>query len=257
MAYYGAPGAPGGYHHPAGGYPMAAPPPSSPYTPGFAPANPAAFAMFQAVDADRSGSISFRELHAALSNGGWSKFSPRTTRLLIKMFDADKTGAGRRRGAARVRARALGIATAPAVSNPPSPHPSHPPPTPPPRHPPWNAGSAGALNYFEFERLVTQLNAWRAWFDAADRDRSGKLDVAEVSSACAHFGFNLAPPLLRLIFSAFDEDVSGQLGFDEFVQLLAELNALTALFRRHDTTGAGVATMDYASFMSIVFATRS
>lgn len=30
----------------------------------------------------------------ALSNGGWTKFSPRTTKLLIKMFDVSHSGEG-------------------------------------------------------------------------------------------------------------------------------------------------------------------
>lgn len=55
--------------------------------------NPAAWALFTAVDVDRSGSISEKELQVALSNGGWTTFSPRTTRVLIRMFDADRSGA--------------------------------------------------------------------------------------------------------------------------------------------------------------------
>lgn len=71
------------------------------------------------------------------------------------------------------------------------------------------------------------------------------------------FGFNLPPALLSAIFSAYDEDASGALGFDEYIQLLAELNALTSLFRRHDPAGTGHAQLDYTTFMGIVFATRS
>ncbi len=90
-AGYG-PGAPGAG---AGAY-MPAPPAAAPFNPyagGFVAANPAAWAMFTAVDANRSGSVDAKELHAALSHGGWTKFSPKTTRLLMKMFDADRTGA--------------------------------------------------------------------------------------------------------------------------------------------------------------------
>lgn len=51
----------------------------SPYQAGWHPQNPTAYALFIAVDADRSGSISFNELQTALSNGGWTKFSAKTT----------------------------------------------------------------------------------------------------------------------------------------------------------------------------------
>jgi hypothetical protein len=108
----------------------AAPQRFNPYVQGFAPANPTCWALFQAVDTDRcacnassvrrflfyfvfpssaapaltqhafecflpccrSGQISAKELQMALSNGGWTQFSPRTTRVLIKMFDADHSG---------------------------------------------------------------------------------------------------------------------------------------------------------------------
>lgn len=72
---------------------MTRPPPNfSPYAPGYTPANPNAFTLFQNVDHDRSGYIDIKELHHALSNGGWTKFSPKTTRLLMKMFDLDRSG---------------------------------------------------------------------------------------------------------------------------------------------------------------------
>jgi hypothetical protein len=41
---------------------------------------------------DRSGSISQKELQLALSNGGWTPFSVKTTKMLIKMFDVDRSG---------------------------------------------------------------------------------------------------------------------------------------------------------------------
>ena len=69
------------------------PPPNfSPYAPGYTPSNPTAFTLFQAVDHDKSGFIDIKELHNALSNGRWTKFSPKTTRLLMKMFDLDRSG---------------------------------------------------------------------------------------------------------------------------------------------------------------------
>lgn len=40
-------------------------------------------------------------------------------------------------------------------------------------------------------------------------------------------------------------------------QSLTEVASLTAAFRRYDPTGAGRATLDYGTFMHLVFATRS
>ncbi|KAK9294430.1 hypothetical protein QLX08_010952 [Tetragonisca angustula] len=47
--------------------------------------------VFQRVDKDRSGAITAEELQQALSNGTWTPFNPETVRLMIGMFDIDKT----------------------------------------------------------------------------------------------------------------------------------------------------------------------
>nr|CAF74916.1 apoptosis-linked gene 2 [Suberites domuncula] len=48
--------------------------------------------IFQKVDKDRSGAISSDELQQALSNGSWTAFNPETIRLMIGMFDRDRSG---------------------------------------------------------------------------------------------------------------------------------------------------------------------
>merc|ERR1711963_929563 len=47
---------------------------------------------FNAVDQDRSGQIDFKELQRALVNGNWSNFSEEACRMMVDMFDRDKTG---------------------------------------------------------------------------------------------------------------------------------------------------------------------
>lgn len=47
---------------------------------------------FKAVDQDNSGSISADELQKALMNGNWSQFNGETCRLMIGMFDKDRSG---------------------------------------------------------------------------------------------------------------------------------------------------------------------
>merc|ERR1712130_339562 len=55
-------------------------------------ANPMVAQWFQAVDQDRSGHINAIELQRALVNGNMSQFSEETCRLMIEMFDADRSG---------------------------------------------------------------------------------------------------------------------------------------------------------------------
>lgn len=97
----GYPGAPqGGYPGPGaappqGGYP-GAPPPQGGY-PGYgAPQQPSVDPQtqqwFNAVDQDRSGQITAQELQKALVNGNWSNFSEEACRLMIDMYDQNRTG---------------------------------------------------------------------------------------------------------------------------------------------------------------------
>lgn len=69
---YAAPGAPPG-----------GPPPGVP---------PFLWNLFSAVDQDRNGQITAKELQAALINGNWSPFNDETCRLMISMFDRDNSG---------------------------------------------------------------------------------------------------------------------------------------------------------------------
>ncbi|NXQ78882.1 PEF1 protein, partial [Nyctibius grandis] len=99
-----APGAPYGQPPPGGPYggPIPAQLPGSrpgsvgPTPPGGRNAppgvDPEAFSWFQAVDADRSGYISVKELKQALVNSNWSTFNDETCLLMINMFDKTRSG---------------------------------------------------------------------------------------------------------------------------------------------------------------------
>ncbi|KAJ7288830.1 hypothetical protein C8J57DRAFT_1281378 [Mycena rebaudengoi] len=83
---YGAPppaGGPGGY---GGGF---APPPASGPPPG---ADPQLWSWFSSVDTDRSGAITAPELERALINGDWTPFDLDTVKLLMTIFDTDRSG---------------------------------------------------------------------------------------------------------------------------------------------------------------------
>ncbi|KAI0087074.1 hypothetical protein BDY19DRAFT_986188 [Irpex rosettiformis] len=79
--YGGAPGygGPGGF--------QAGPPQGAP--PG---ADPQLWNWFTAVDTDRSGHISAPELQKALINGDWTPFDLDTVKLLMAIFDTDRSG---------------------------------------------------------------------------------------------------------------------------------------------------------------------
>jgi len=55
-------------------------------------ADPQLWQWFSAVDADRSGSITATELQAALVNGNWTRFDLDTVKMLMSIFDTDRSG---------------------------------------------------------------------------------------------------------------------------------------------------------------------
>ncbi|KAF4627363.1 hypothetical protein G7Y89_g10794 [Cudoniella acicularis] len=65
-------------------------PPPSPAPPNGA--DPALWPLFKAVDKDGSGQLSEKELRSALVNGDWSSFDPYTVKMMIRMFDTDRSG---------------------------------------------------------------------------------------------------------------------------------------------------------------------
>ncbi|TFK29788.1 apoptosis-linked protein [Coprinopsis marcescibilis] len=84
-----------------GRHPAPPPPPTSGYghqAPNYYPppvppgADPNLWSYFSAVDADRSGAISVTELQQALVNGNWSRFDLDTVKMLMGIFDTDRSG---------------------------------------------------------------------------------------------------------------------------------------------------------------------
>ncbi|EJD44073.1 EF-hand [Auricularia subglabra TFB-10046 SS5] len=55
-------------------------------------ADPTLWAWFSAVDVDGSGSISATELQQALVNGNWTQFDLDTVKMLMTIFDTDRSG---------------------------------------------------------------------------------------------------------------------------------------------------------------------
>ncbi|KAJ7470285.1 hypothetical protein FB451DRAFT_331373 [Mycena latifolia] len=54
--------------------------------------DPQLYQYFSAVDQDRSGSITVTELQSALVNGNWTRFDLDTVKMLMGIFDTDRSG---------------------------------------------------------------------------------------------------------------------------------------------------------------------
>ncbi|KAI5866433.1 hypothetical protein GGS23DRAFT_550654 [Durotheca rogersii] len=70
--------------------PSSRPPPSPSSVDGAA--DPTLLPLFRAVDKDGTGQLSEKELSAALVNGDWTAFDSQTVRMMIRMFDSDRSG---------------------------------------------------------------------------------------------------------------------------------------------------------------------
>ncbi len=78
-------------HH--GRSPPISRPPPTPAPPNAGSNQDAAlFPLFKAVDKTGTGQLTEKELRAALVNGDFTSFDPHTVRMMIRMFDADKSG---------------------------------------------------------------------------------------------------------------------------------------------------------------------
>ncbi|KAK1435064.1 hypothetical protein QVD17_00823 [Tagetes erecta] len=106
----------------------------------------------------------------------------------------------------------------------------------------------------EFAELWSCLGQWRAIFERFDRDRSGKIDAAELRDALYSLGYAIPPSVLQLLISKYD-DQSGrrpELSFDSFVECGMIVKGLTEKFKEQDTRYTGSATLSYETFMTMV-----
>ncbi|KAK5990585.1 Programmed cell death protein 6 [Cladobotryum mycophilum] len=67
-------------------------PPPSPKQEQGGSADPTLLPLFRAVDKDGTGQLSEKELSVALVNGDWTAFDIQTVRMMIRMFDSDRSG---------------------------------------------------------------------------------------------------------------------------------------------------------------------
>jgi Ca2+-binding EF-hand superfamily protein len=82
------------------------------------------------------------------------------------------------------------------------------------------------------------LSSLNAWFQSVDRDRSGEISVAELTS----LNFNnrqLGPDLAKKLIAVFDKDHSGQINFQEYASLHQFLVSMQNAFNTADKTRRG------------------
>ncbi|KAH6897949.1 hypothetical protein BKA70DRAFT_1315168 [Coprinopsis sp. MPI-PUGE-AT-0042] len=89
---YGGPPPPGGGYGAPGGYGGGGFQPPGGHKPPPPGADPQLWGWFTAVDTDKSGMIHATELERALVNGDWTPFDLDTVKMLMTIFDVDRSG---------------------------------------------------------------------------------------------------------------------------------------------------------------------
>jgi len=120
----------------------------------------------------------------------------------------------------------------------------------------FDTDNSGLITFPEFAGLWKYIEDWRTCFQAFDKDKSGFIDFNELKTAMTSFGYNLSDPFLRLIIKKYDKRGTGDVSFDNFVQIAVTVKSLTDSFQRIDTDRRGFATISYEQFLQLVVSNR-
>lgn len=86
------------------------------------------------------------------------------------------------------------------------------------------AGGSSLLTFEQFCLLMEFLKEQKKKFTAVDQDRSGHINLQELGQAFAQSGMPLPLEQLLVVARRYDQDQSGTLEFDEFLQMMTELS---------------------------------
>ena len=84
----------------------------------------------------------------------------------------------------------------------------------------------GKMGFNEFKELLAVINAWKQNFINIDHDRSGTVEHHELNQAIAAMGYRLSPQTLTAIVKRYSKN--GRIFFDDYVACCVKLRALTA-----------------------------
>jgi Ca2+-binding EF-hand superfamily protein len=161
-----------------------------------------------------NGTLSETELQTALVNGDWTAFDPHTVRMMIRMFDTDRSG--------DINFEEFWYVYQPKLR------------------------SVEVL-LTPYSGLWGFLAAWRKLFDnfliKEQSKKRGRLDFEEFSGALVDFGYRLSTQFVDLLFRTYDRGNQGSLSFDLFVQACISLKRMTDVFKKYDEDRDGYITL--------------
>ncbi|XP_003226285.1 grancalcin isoform X1 [Anolis sagrei] len=112
--------------------------------------------------------------------------------------------------------------------------------------------NTGKMGYNEFKELWAALSAWKQNFMMIDQDRSGTVELHELTQVIVAMGYRLSPQTLIAIVKRYSKN--GRIFFDDYVACCVKLRALTDFFRRRDSMQQGIVNLVYDDFLQCTMA---
>ncbi|EDR25450.1 Sorcin, putative [Entamoeba dispar SAW760] len=95
---------------------------------------------------------------------------------------------------------------------------------------------------------IEEFRPLQEWFEKTDKDKSGTLELNELKSAKFPGGLRLDEDTCRKLMKIFDMDLSGNIGFYEYLALMKFVDLVDKTFIHFDADHSG--TMDLNEMMA-------
>eukprot|EP01108_Squamamoeba_japonica_P004931 TRINITY_DN3861_c0_g1_i4.p2 TRINITY_DN3861_c0_g1~~TRINITY_DN3861_c0_g1_i4.p2 ORF type:complete len:220 (-),score=66.62 TRINITY_DN3861_c0_g1_i4:51-710(-) len=109
---------------------------------------------------------------------------------------------------------------------------------------------SNAINFGEYVCLHSFVMQVQQAFVAADADRSGRIDMREITSALANIGFTLEPAAVQTLMLKFDSTKTANIDFEAFLAMGAYLAHCKTIFE-HYAHGQPAMTINFHQLASI------
>jgi len=104
----------------------------------------------------------------------------------------------------------------------------------------------GVIDFYEFAAMHCFIDRMQGAFFAADVDRGGTLDSAEIHQALVNGGVPLQPPVAHIFYTKYNDVTSTRQGLDfvEYMVMVGELASLKTEFDKVDVDRDGMISFD-------------
>jgi len=225
---HGAPGHPGAYppHGGAPGGPYGAPTPGVGLKPPGADFNKHWYAQYyKMVDAAKLHKLNAWFVHVDKDRSGH--------------IDAIELGKMEMPGAPPFGGRPLGVAAAKSLIK------------------MFDNDKSGTIDFYEYAALFGFMEKMNFCFFAADKDRSGSLDIGEIHSAIEAAGFKVNRKAANAHFKNYATGTMKTLNFTQFMQMVCDMSIARSKFQWVDKDGDGKITLDEALQMVALIPPRA